>query len=152
MEFDTPIDGLSKVLQIEPVSFNQSIVINRSCRLRITLPTPAKRIMVTAFAPEGIMAFVSEKDVGEQGPVMGGTLDAPLVSVSGDKLVLIELVSRNVMRIARICYIVGPSKTDLNHLEEIKDYIQPLMQRWSEAGNILEPHTHYRLTKGFKSL
>lgn len=140
VELDDEIDGRGRALEIRPAPIG-----DRVTEIRITLPVPAKKITLTAFAESGITVYARQQDGTIVGPVFGGTPDAPRITLSGERLVEAELMARTAIRVVAVCYVVGPGKQEIADLQAILDHLQQAMLRWSEAGDILTPHTRYRL-------
>ena len=140
VELDDVIDARSKALEILPSAIGDHIT-----QIRITLPEPAKKITLTAFAESGLSAWARQEDGAIVGPVFGGMPDAPRITLKGERLVEAELMARTAIRVVAVCYVVGPGKQEQTDLQVILDHLQQEMLRWSEAGDILKPHTRYRL-------
>ena len=41
--------------------------------------------------------------------------------------------------------VVGPDPDEVTRREEMEQHLRDEMARWSQVGNVLEPHTTYRL-------
>ena len=146
VELDESIDGLSKALEIVLGSSRTRSSSNAPTASGSGCPTPAKSITVTAVAASGVTAFARQQDGGTVGPVIGGLPDSRSSRSRGDRLIELELLDTVGDPHRPRLFVVGASRKDLDApRDDQRITCRTRWLHWSEAGNILQPHTHYRL-------
>ena len=68
-----------------------------------------------------------------------------VIEVAGQDLVGVRVWARNQVCILQVCAILGPDPAEVSLREEMAEHLAGETARWSQTGDVLEPHTNYRL-------
>jgi hypothetical protein len=113
--------------------------------IHIDLPQPAKAVRILVVDKEGV-EVTGYNEVGTAyGPVYGGKSDNPEVVVTGDGIVRVVVRGYFHTCVLAVCLVVGPDPEEVLLRQEMAQHLVDEMARWSQEGEVLEPHTTYRL-------
>lgn len=68
-----------------------------------------------------------------------------LIEVTGDKIIKVEITGRQGFCLVEICMVVGADAAVVDQREEMMQHLRDELGRWSQVGDVLAPHTTYRL-------
>lgn len=113
--------------------------------LTILLPEPARAVRIIVRDEQGVEAWGVNARGNAYGPFFGGNRGNPVLEVRGEDLV--RVVIRGVSRtcLFRVCAVVGPDPSEAVRREEMLRHLSDETARWRQEGEVLEPHTAYRL-------
>jgi len=111
--------------------------------ITIYLLQPAKRVVITLWQNKGVQVI----GYNAQGtPFAGaGAPNQPDIVVAGEDLVRVVLQGKFENCILRVCAVVGLDEADDMQRAQLNQHLINEMARWSQEGDVLEPHTTYRL-------
>lgn len=121
----------------------------------ISLPNPAKSVHITGTFLTSVVGYsVNTKNEESEpfihiipqstGTIAVGTKLITL-DVSGEDMKYIVLVSYFIIGLIDICVVSGLTAAETKEREEMNKHLQDQMALWSQAGEVLEPHSTYRL-------
>lgn len=108
------------------------------------VPVPNVGVRLGVRDPEKVIAVALQADGTHVGPILGGNVE-PVVDIPGTDIRYILIVPRSRACLYRICIVTGLSDEELDHRDEIASHTQEELVRWSQADNVLEPDTEYRI-------
>ncbi len=133
---DPPIAGLTRAIRFEGGRVGGDNVW-------IELPPDTRGVSLVLRSERGVSAFAIDK-LGVAHPFNGGTPDQPIASIMGEfERVLLRSDARFYM--ASICALVGPDAGAEERWRQTAQHIVDETARWSQIGDVLEPHGQYRL-------
>lgn len=68
-----------------------------------------------------------------------------LIEVTGDKIIKLEITGRGGFCLVEICLAVGADPAAVDQRDKMMQHARDELARWSQVGDVLEPHTTYRL-------
>lgn len=141
---DKPVEGRARALCF-PSVVSQPGGESKPNEITLDLPQPAKAVRIIAVDIEGVQVTGFDDAGTAFGPAFGGQPDNPNVIVEGDGIT--RVVVQGFVRpcLVAICLVVGPDADEINRREEMVQHLIDEMARWSQEGEVLEPHTTYRL-------
>jgi len=118
-------------------------------RLRVTAPQNETLLHALCFhSGEGAGAGV-QSQVTATGHTTDGQTVGPVAPVGGvidlQGPGLTRVVVRGEVCIIQICINIGPDPEQVQLQEEMAQHLIDEMARWSQQGDVLEPHTDYRI-------
>ncbi len=146
----TPVAGRFKAL-----CFQQPDEGNRN-EIIIHLPQVAKSVKVISAVktvqspgPSGGQNYIKVTGYDQEGqPVddaIGGGLSPPILEVTNGGITHVSVFSERAICLVAICITVGPNKREVMLREEMEQHMRNELALWSQTGDVLEPHTTYRL-------
>lgn len=111
----------------------------------ITLPQPAREVRLVIADDQGVEARGFDARGNVYGPFHGGSYSNPHLRVVGRDLVRVILRGYSRTCLLRVCAVVGTDASEVATREDMMQHLRDEMARWEQAGEVLEPHTTYRL-------
>jgi uncharacterized linocin/CFP29 family protein len=111
--------------------------------ITIYLLEPAKRVVITLRQNKGVQ--VIGYDAQGTSYVVTGEPNQPEIVVAGEDLVRVVLQGKSENCILRVCAVVGLDEAERIRRAQLNQHLIDEMARWSQEGDVLEPHTTYRL-------
>jgi hypothetical protein len=114
--------------------------------ITIELPQPCREVRIVVIDEYGLThasAFNAQDDLVTSGT--GGTKENPYLTLTGDSLTRVEINGSQHTCLFGLCFVVPPDPAEVTRREEIATHLRDELARWEHEGNILEPHTTYRL-------
>ncbi len=120
----------------------------------ISPPEPAKSVRILVVERDDGSGGAATADA--QSPVTGtgyttdGQVIGPVAPV-GDVIDiqgpgLVRVVATGQVCVVEVCVNIGPDPAQVQLRQEMAQHLRDEMARWSRQGDVLEPHTDYRLT------
>lgn len=105
-------------------------------------PVKEARITVVSQGDTRIEALAFDADGQQFGTF---TPVNNVIVVKGKPCTSVVVRSPRKFCVLEVCVVIGPSKEDLQALEDMIQHAQDELARWSQKGAVLEPFTTYRL-------
>jgi len=117
---------------LKSIRINSGSVRTYLHELCFLCPDSSSSVTATAFTAEGkqIGVFVNQGNV---------------IEIRGKDLSSVQVNSNNEIRLLKICTLFGPDPKEVAHREEMQNHLKSEVSRWTEAGNVFEPFSAYRL-------
>ena len=113
--------------------------------ITIDLPQPVKAVRLVVQDIEGVRV-TGETAAGQSvGPVYGGKPGDPDLVVAGAGLTRVIIHGFTEACLVAVCFTVGLDDADRLQRQEMAQHLIDEMARWSQTGEVLAPHTTYRL-------
>lgn len=71
-----------------------------------------------------------------------------VLEVTGTDMISVAVVSQAGFCILQVCVTIGPTKEQMEERAQLIAHMQSELARWEQMGEVLEPHTTYRLKIG----
>src|SRR5262249_27667731 len=68
-----------------------------------------------------------------------------VIEVAGIDMTRVELRSPRGFCLVQVCVTLGPDAVELAEREAMMQHMRDELARWSQTGDVLQPHTQYRL-------
>ena len=94
-------------------------------------PDSSASVTATAFDTEGKQTTFAN--------------NANIVEVSGNNLIRVQVNSNHEIRLLKICALFGPDPKEVTHRQEMENHLKSEVAHWSQAGEVLDPFSAYRL-------
>jgi hypothetical protein len=110
----------------------------------ISLPEPAKSIRILMVRGPGAQSAITARGYKSNTPVTG--LVAPvgnILELRADGMTSVKVVGS--ICILQICINFGPDPEQVQLQQQMSQHLIDEMARWSQPGEVLEPHTNYRI-------
>ena len=138
---DTPVDGITHSLCF-PRLLPGEHTINE---ITIDLSEPAKSVEIILTEESGAQASGFDTQGNTYGPFLEERPDNPHLEVRGENLIRVVVRVRGSTCIVKICVVIGLTADEVTQREEMEQHLRDEMARWAQEGDVLEPHTTYRL-------
>lgn len=135
---DQPVEGLTHAL-----CFSQTVAAPNE--ITIQLREPARAVKITLVDAKGAQATGFDAQGNAHGPFFGGLPDDPHIEVMGENLIRVVVRGNSDTCILQICLVLGPDPEEVTRREEMEQHLRDELARWAQEGEVLEPHTTYRL-------
>ncbi|MCP4257776.1 MAG: hypothetical protein GY774_09655 [Planctomycetes bacterium] len=133
-----PIDGKTQALCSERSVAELGVLIGFSRSAN------SVRVVVVErdSSATGISVWATDTENVEHGPFHP---ENHVIYIDVEHIVTIRIKSDVRLCIVEICASLGPDPEDQKHREEMEQHLRDEMARWAQEGDVLEPHTTYRL-------
>lgn len=129
---EQPIDGLTHAL-CPSLPF-----------LHIQLHAIVRKVSITVVADKGVQATSYNLAGTELNTSFGGLPEDPHVVVEAEGISFVLLKSTSKMCLLKIC-VASLNSEEATRREKMTQHLSDEMARWQQEGEVLEPHTTYRL-------
>ena len=140
MVSDQPVKGLTHALCF-PHQIPDTHLVNK---ITISLSESAKEVRIILKDKPEARAFGFDSRGNAYGPFDGGD-SQPVIDVVGEDLVRVVTQVSTQACVFGICVVTGLNADEITRLQEMEQHLRDELVRWSQTGEILEPHTAYRL-------
>ena len=115
--------------------------------ITVRLPQPAKAIKIFFTGFISAVGWDTQGNVYEASPVEPDGNGVFLIEIVGENLMGVFAISpsESELCILKICAVFGLTPDRESEREEMTKHLQDEIARWSQEGDVLEPHTTYRL-------
>jgi hypothetical protein len=138
---DAAIEGRTHALWF-PHTVPEQHVLNL---ITITLDAPAKAVRLIVVSKSEVRAVAFDAANTVVGFGSGGTTTDPAVTIQAPDITRVVLHPSTETFLLGICVVRGPSAGDVAVFEEMSHHVRDELARWSQAGDVLEHHTAYRV-------
>jgi hypothetical protein len=119
-------------------------------RIDISLREPAKSVRILIVdSTAGSFGAGAASEVTATGHTGDGHIVGPIAPVAGVIVIpgpgLVRVVLAGAVCLVRVCVNIGPDPELVELQEEMAQHLRDEMARWSQQGDVLEPHTDYRI-------
>ncbi len=113
--------------------------------ITIELPQPAKAITLTLVDAKQVRVTGYDGAGKAFGPVFSQPKE-PHVRLEGEAITRVVILGGEGPCLLRVCFIAGLNEAQVAQRQEMRQHLVAEAARWSQVGDVLEPHTTYRLT------
>jgi hypothetical protein len=138
---DKPVNGLTHALCFPNYIGPNSLIHNY---IAIHLPRPNKGVKLIHEAKEGLVYALDEQG-NYYGPFHFRYPDTPFIEILGENLVVIAIRCEIETCLLGVCMLFGPDPEEVDRRAKMSQHLVDEMVHWYQQGEVLEPHTIYRL-------
>lgn len=141
MDLDEPVDGSIRALCLQ-----QPIPDELVNEVAIDLLEPAKAVTVTIVTGFEFEAVGSDADGNEHSPSIERNADQHRLRFDAPELDSVVIrVQGGPVCVVETCAVLGVSDEERIQREEMEQHLRDELARWAQEGEVMEPHTTYRL-------
>jgi hypothetical protein len=118
---------------------------HRVNEITIDLSEPAKSVEIILTEESGAQATGFDTQGNTYGPFFEERPDNSHLVTRGANLIRVVVSGGSGTCILKICVVIGLTADEVTQREKMEQHLRDEMARWAQEGDVLEPHTPYRL-------